>query len=130
MNEKRLKSLKLHSHMNKDITMTYEVKITLFNEVEYKGIMTVENGKLYIRSLIDLDNYENMFQKLYEDGDIKVYENDNIEITKFNSLEELFELLKKDFDLEYKIIDDKHLTSVIVNDKDLHPNTIMKKEGI
>jgi len=111
--------------------MTYEVKIILFNEVEYKGIMTIENGKLYIRSLIDLDNYENMFQKLYEDGYVKVYENDNIEVIKFNSLEEMFGFLKEDFDLEYEIIDDKYLFSVVADGKDLHPNTIaMKKEGM
>jgi len=110
---------------------TYEVKIKLFNETEYKGIMTEEHNKIYIRSYIDLDDYETMFKSLYEDGYVKVDETDKVEMRKFNSLKEILQYLKNDFDITYQVIDDNFLFSLVAEGKDLHPETIaINKEGM
>jgi len=77
--------------------MTYEVIIELLGTVEYKGIFSFQNEKIYIRSLIDEDNYEDMFWQLIKQGYTKV-EQDGIDynITRdefANNIEAIFEKL-------------------------------------
>jgi len=116
--------------------MTYELTIKLLNEIEYKGIIAYKNNKFYIRTLIDSDEYELMMKELlFEKGYISLSPIDEINfdvnITKFDDINQFFEFLKeKGFDIEYKPIDNFVSFSVIADGDDLLPETIaIMKEG-
>ena len=90
----------------------YEVIVELLGAIEFEGILCEYEGKLKIECKIDESEYAAMFEELYHDGHIKYipkknncrYDEYDIEKIKFNSLKEVLEYCKKDFDLSYKEI--------------------------
>lgn len=108
--------------------MTYEVTIQLLETTQYKGIFSFENGKIYIRSLIDEDEYESMFWQLIKRGYVqvdKVGGKCNITLEEFNNnLVQLFEKLQNDgLELEY-IESDSAVFSLVADGDDLNPEVI------
>jgi len=92
--------------------MTYEVVITLLDQVEYKGLFTINNEKVYIRSLIDTNDYEDMFLELINDGDLRIEQNGidyDIQVKNFNNdIESIFrQLIEDGFNLTYDIIENR-----------------------
>jgi len=118
---------------------TYKLVIFLLGEVEYEGIIAKINNKIYIRSQIDKDNYEEMIKEmLIGKGDIQIKKSPEhpydfcIEQKRFNSLEEFFANLEESgFEIEYKKIEDNYKTfSLVAEGDDLSPETIAYlKEG-
>lgn len=130
--------------------MTYSVMIQLLDEIEYKGIFSLANGKIYIRTLIDEREYEDMFWELIEEGYtevqskytheeiLKFHEDENFEklnesdkydfkhIDFENDLLKIFEKIKSlDIDVEYEEIeDDKYVFSLVADGHDMNPEVI------
>jgi len=108
--------------------MTYEVIIELLGTVEYKGIFSLQNNKIYIRSLIDEDEYEAMFWQLIKQGYTKV-EQDGIEynITRdefHNNLVSIFEKLQNSgVEITYTETNSSVL-SLVADGDDLNPEVI------
>ena len=108
--------------------MTYEVTIKLLDAVEYKGIFSFSNEKIYIRSLIDEDEYESMFWQLIKKGYTKV-EQDGMDfhITREefdNNLVLIFEELQDNgIELTYSETD-KAVFSLVADGDDLNPEVI------
>ncbi len=110
--------------------MTYEVTITLLDVVEYKGLLTLHNNKIYIRSLIDSHDYEKMLRQLIDDGDIIAHRDGidyDIQVTDFqNDIESIFQKLIDDgFSLTYEEIEDTNYSfSLVADGDDLNPEVI------
>jgi hypothetical protein len=108
--------------------MTYEVIIKLLDQTEYKGIFSLQNSKIYIRSLIDEDEYEAMFWQLIKKGYTTV-EQDGSEysITREefgNSLEAIFAKLQQDgLNLLYTQTE-VAVFSLVADGDDLNPEVI------
>ena len=121
--------------------MTYEVTISILDKITYKGLFSLKNKKIYIRSLIDEDNYEEMFKELIQEGYVEVKRNGidlNVKVIEFeNNLLTIFETLKSDgFDIKYHKIEEDaclfqllDLDNIIQNTKEAikknynHPET-------
>ena len=108
--------------------MTYEVIIELLGAVEYKGIFSLQNDKIYIRSLIDEDEYEAMFWQLIKQGYTQV-ERDGMDyaITRNdfqNNLESIFEKLQRSgLGITYTVTDGA-VFSLVAEGDDLNPEVI------
>jgi len=74
--------------------MTYEVIIKILDSIEYKGLFSLHNNKIYIRSMIDNDEYEDMFKQLIDDGYVTTHKNENdynVDLINFdNNLNDIF----------------------------------------
>ena len=108
--------------------MTYEVIIELLGTVEYKGIFSLQNNKIYIRSLIDEDEYEAMFWQLIKQGYTKVEQNGmdyNITRDEFNNnLINIFEKLQNSgMEITYAETHSSVL-SLVADGDDLNPEVI------
>lgn len=110
--------------------MTYEVIIRMLDEVEFKGLFSLHNNKIYIRSLIDKEEYEEMFKQLINDGYVSTEKNENdynVNVIEFqNSLEDIFEKVQeKGIELSFEQIDNEAYTfSVVADGEDLNPQVI------
>ncbi len=108
--------------------MTYEVIIKLLDTTEYKGIFSFENEKIYIRSLIDEDEYESMFWQLIKKGYTRVAQDGlDYSVTReefSNNLESIFEKLQKSgLDITYTQTDGA-VFSLVADGDDLNPEVI------
>ena len=112
--------------------MTYEVIVKMLNEIEYKGLFSLHNNKIYIRSLIDEDNYESMFKQLIDGGYVNTEKIDNsndytISLIEFhNNLENIFNQVRaKGIDITFDQLQDNDYTfSVIADGEDLNPQVM------
>jgi len=108
--------------------MTYEVIIKLLDTVEYKGIFSLQNNKIYIRSLIDEDEYEAMFWQLIKKGYTQVEQNGlNYKITREefnNNLVKVFEKLQSGgLEIAYEEVSSS-VFSLVADGDDLNPEVI------
>ena len=110
--------------------MTYEVTIELLEQIEYKGILSLDNNKIYIRSLVDLDEYEAMFWQLIKNGYVDVQRDGidyDISVTDFkNNLTNIFEKLQNDgLNISFvEIANDAYSFSLVADGDDINPNVI------
>ncbi|MEZ4694412.1 MAG: hypothetical protein R2837_10610 [Aliarcobacter sp.] len=110
--------------------MTYEVIIRMLGEVEFKGLFSLHNNKIYIRSLIDKEEYEEMFKQLINNGYVSTEKNENdynVNVIEFqNSLENIFDKVQeKGIELSFEQIDNEAYTfSVVADGEDLNPQVI------
>jgi hypothetical protein len=86
-------------------TIDYGVSIKLLGDTEYEGLFTIENNNITISSLIDTDNYEDMFLELINRGYTKI-ENNKIKVIHFDKdLVSIFKYLKSNgLDITYALV--------------------------